>query len=602
MIVSPNAPASISIAASANPVCAGTNVVFSATPYNGGTAPVYQWKVNGVNSGTNSQTFTYPPVNGDVVTCYLTSNSFCTTILNAMSNPITMTVSPVQPVSISVVPSVNPVCLNSYVTYTAMALNGGAAPQYQWKVNGTVVGSNTTAYTFIPDNGDVVTCKVTSGLLCTTGNPATSLPVVMTVSVTLPVSVSLAASSNPSCQGDAVVYTAVPTNGGLVPAYQWMVNGINVGTNSPSYSCVPAQGDNVNCQLTSDFYCAIGNPALSPVIVAGVNPNMPTAISIVSSGNPVCSGTVVSYTATALNGGTSPVYQWKVNGVNAGTNSANFSYAPLHGDTVICKLISDISCPANNPATSNVIVMNVVQPASSSVSVSVSQNPTCQGNQVTFTASPDNGGFNPVFQWKVNGVNTGTGQLTHSMIPGNGDAVVCEMTSNASCVSSPVVQSSPVVMTVSTELPVSSSIQASSNPVCLGQPVLYTASVVNGGAAPSYQWIVNGINVGADNSVLNFTPSNGDIVECEVTSDFSCATGNPAMSNAISMSVTSAIPAVISIAASANPVCLNSSVTMMATYANGGSAPVFQWKVNGINTGLNQPFFTYNPLNGDVVT
>ncbi len=601
MIVSPNAPASVSIAPSANPVCAGTAVVFTATPYNGGTAPVYQWKVNGVNSGTNSNTFSYAPVNGDIVNCEMTSNSMCTTILNATSNHLVMTVSAIQPVSISVLPSVNPVCLNSYVTYTAVPVNGGAAPQYQWKVNGVTVGSNSQTYTYIPNNSDIITCKLTSGLSCTTGNPATSPPVNMTVSASLPVSISVSSSTNPSCQGQLVDYTANPVNGGINPVYQWMVNGINVGANAPTYTHVPAQGDYVNCQLTSDFSCATGNPALATPVVATVIPNMPTAISIVSSGNPVCSGTAVSYTATGVNGGSSPVYQWKVNGINAGSNSPLFSYTPVNGDTVICQMTSDIACPSNNPTTSNPIVMNVVQPASAAVTVTASQNPTCQGSPVTFTASPVNGGSDPGYQWKVNGMNTGTGIRTYTMTPVDGDVVLCEMTSNAACINAPVVQSLPVVMTVSTELPVSLTIAPSANPVCLGQPVLFTANVVNGGILPVFQWSVNGINVGANSPFLNFTPSNGDVIECLVTSDFSCAIGNPASSNAITMAVTSAIPAAISIAASANPVCLGSAVTITASFANAGNSPVFQWKVNGNNAGANQPSFTYIPANGDVV-
>ncbi len=47
-------PVSVSIAADANPVCAGTAVNFIAAPVNQGTTPAYQWQVNGVNAGINS--------------------------------------------------------------------------------------------------------------------------------------------------------------------------------------------------------------------------------------------------------------------------------------------------------------------------------------------------------------------------------------------------------------------------------------------------------------------------------------------------------------------------------------------------------------------
>ncbi len=96
-IVNPILPVSLSIAPSANPVLTGTSVTFTATPINGGTAPVYQWMVNGTNVGTNSTTYSYTPTNNDVITCVLTSNaSPCATGSPAISNAITMTVNTLE--------------------------------------------------------------------------------------------------------------------------------------------------------------------------------------------------------------------------------------------------------------------------------------------------------------------------------------------------------------------------------------------------------------------------------------------------------------------------------------------------------------------------
>ena len=88
---------SVSIAVSANPVNSGSNVTFTATPINGGTAPTYQWYKGGVLiSGATSSTYSYIPTTGDVITCKMISSSKCTTTPGEVtSNPITMTVNTV---------------------------------------------------------------------------------------------------------------------------------------------------------------------------------------------------------------------------------------------------------------------------------------------------------------------------------------------------------------------------------------------------------------------------------------------------------------------------------------------------------------------------
>src|SRR5674476_424790 len=213
-IVSALLPVSVTIAADANPVCAGTTVNFTATPINGGAAPVNQWKVNGVNAGVNAATYSYIPVTGDVVTVDLTSNAVCPTGNPATSVPVTMTVNPLLPVSVTIAADANPVCAGTTVNFTATPTNGGAVPVYQWKINGVNAGINAATYSYIPVTGDVVTVDLTSNAICPTGNPATSAPVTMTVNLTLPVSVSIVADANPACAGTTVNFTATPTNGG----------------------------------------------------------------------------------------------------------------------------------------------------------------------------------------------------------------------------------------------------------------------------------------------------------------------------------------------------------------------------------------------------
>jgi uncharacterized protein (TIGR02145 family) len=358
IIVVPPLLVNVTIAASANPICQGSFVTFTATPTNGGPNPSYQWKVNGNSAGTDSPVYNYTPVNGDCIICVLNSSAVCVMNNPDTSNMICMTVDPTFPVSISITATANPVCAGTSVTYTAASTNGGSIPSYLWKVNGVIVGTNNPIYSYIPINGDIISCILTSNILCPTGNPATSNTVTMTVNPNLPVSVSITASANPFCQGSSVIYTAAAINGGPAPFYQWKVNGVNAGTNNPVYSYSPNNGDVVSCVLTSNIACPIGNPATSNSITMIVIANLPAGISISASTNPFCPGNSVTFTAIPVNGGTNPAYQWKVNGINTGTNSPAFSYNPVNGDLVSCILTSNLSCVTGNPATSNTVTMS----------------------------------------------------------------------------------------------------------------------------------------------------------------------------------------------------------------------------------------------------
>jgi|GEM_PF-2902279 len=175
------------------------------------------------------------------------------------------------------------------------------------------------------------------------------------------VQILISVSQDSVCIGTPVTFTATSINGGTSPTFQWQVNGINAGTNNHVFTYVPASGDQVSCILTSNETCTTNNPATSDTITMIVNPLLPVFVTISASLNPICSGTPVTFTATPVNGGTSPTYQWKVNANNAGMNHAVFTYYPVNGDVVSCILTSHETCTSNNPATSNPVVMNVIE-------------------------------------------------------------------------------------------------------------------------------------------------------------------------------------------------------------------------------------------------
>ena len=146
---------------------------------------------------------------------------------------------------------------------------------------------------------------------------------------------------------------------------------------------------------------------------------------------------------------------------------------------------------------------------------------------------------------------------------------------------------------------VSVSISAGANPVCDGTQVNFTAHPTNG-CSPTYQWQVDFINVGTNDSTYTYIPADNDQVRCILTSNCPCATGNPATSNSIIMIVNPLVPVSVSVSANANNVCSGTAVTFTATPTN-GCTPMYQWQVNGSNVGTSSTTFTYAPVNGDLV-
>lgn len=210
-------------------------------------------------------------------------------------------------VSISSNPS-DTVCTGDAVTFTAIPANGGTSPSYQWQLNGSNAGTNSPVFTpsSIAD-GDEVVCILTSNEPCVTGNPASSNTVIMTVNPVLPVSVSITANPTGAvCAGTKITFAATATNGGISPAYQWKVNGINSGTDSSEFtSTTLLNGSIVNCVLTSSEACTSGSPAVSNAITITVNPAPATPPA--ASNSPVCLNSVIKLYASAISGVT---YFW----------------------------------------------------------------------------------------------------------------------------------------------------------------------------------------------------------------------------------------------------------------------------------------------------
>lgn len=565
---------------SANPstsVCSGSSVTYTCTTnVTGGT---YQWKVGTINVGTNSNTYTYIPSNGNFIscqvtksanTCFLPSPVISDTIIAAVTTNVTPTASVSASVS-------GTICSGSSVTYTCGTnITGGS---YQWKIGTTNVGSNSNIYTYTPANGDVITCEVTKPAgACYTQSVITSSPITISVAPNSTPTASISASvSGVVCSGSLVTYTcSTNVTGG---SYQWKVGTTNVGTSSNTYTYTPANGDIITCEVTkSSGTCYIPSTVTSNSIVASVTANTTSNATITAStSTSVCSGSFVTYTCSTNVTGAS--YQWKVGTSNVGINSNSYTYAPVNGDVITC----EVTKPSNacfSPATviSNNIIASVVSNTTPTISISASAVNICPGKSDTFTATTNILGA--TLQWKVNGTNVGTNSTTYIYSPANSDVVTCMLTTPAGCYSPTNITSNALTITyIVPTTAVISIISSPSDTVCIGTTVSYTAST--NFISPNYQWRVNNINVGSNSSIYSYIPISNDKIECIASSAIGCYNSPSATSNKITMIVNAKQIPTISIS---GPSSASSSnlVTINATLSNTGSSGyTIDWSVNG---------------------
>ena len=143
----------------------------------------------------------------------------------------------------------------------------------------------------------------------------------------------------------------------------------------------------VTPSLTKTYYTLAHNdiagcesPCDSVTVI--VNNILPVVVNITSA-NPVCESSPAIFTAQPINEGTTPTYQWQVNGINVGSNINTFtSDSLLNGDAVRCILTSSDDCTSGSPYTSNVITVNPLPLADAGVDQTI-----CEGNSVNLTAN-----------------------------------------------------------------------------------------------------------------------------------------------------------------------------------------------------------------------
>ncbi len=477
----------------------------------------YQWQ-------SSTDGVTYTAITGATNTTYntgaLTSSTYFNCVVTCTSSSTFFTGSSIflhvaEPAVLAPITGLTSVCNGATIGLSNDSTGG------TWSVfNANASVSSSGIVTGLNPGTDTVYYSITN--LC--GTTRVSYPITINPVLTPAVSISTS-SAGVVCQGSSVMYTANPTNGGTAPSYTWMVNGDGMDMGS-TFSYTPVNGDTISVTLSSSEICVSTTVATTDLIAVVTNTLTPTVnISSAPWGDSVCVGTSVTYSTGTTGAGSSPSYNWIVNGVIVGSSST-LTYTPSNNDTIICQLTSSYACPNPAVVSSNMKVITVDISQTPIVNITSDASDTlCAGVPVTFSASGIYAGATPTYVWEKNGVNVATG-VHYTYIPTNGDSVSCKLFSSVSCRSADSVYSTAIHMNVTPSTLTSVSLNVlPGTAIDSGDMVLMTATAVNAGDGATYQWYLNGTAISGATSSTYATDSlkNGDQVYCQVNCTSVCA-------------------------------------------------------------------------------
>ena len=354
----------------ANAPCAGQDGAFSFTINGGCTSQKY----TGIGSGTGPQTFPNQSIllnNGSSVAGCLPSPvcgpqnipfSFyfyrncngpdgCDGSCIGASQDLTITIVGRTFDSASLTASSQSVCAGAPVTLTARGFYGIAPYFFIWQgltqFNGdSVIQVNPTTNT---------TYQVQVSSACP-GPGVVPINKSINVNVTKPPKPALT-SNSPVCAGGQLILSVPPK-----PGTTYFIQNPSAGLGGGQYAS-SVVFDNVTAAyagtwiaVATDANGCTSDTASTTVVI---NPTLSPTVTISSSATNICAGTQVTFTATAINTGNSPTYQWLVNGKKVGPNNPVYSANNFVNNDAVSCIVSATGPCGGAFDVSNIIVLNV---------------------------------------------------------------------------------------------------------------------------------------------------------------------------------------------------------------------------------------------------
>lgn len=576
-----------------NVIVSNGNVgVFTATSTAAGTNPSYQWKLNGSNVGSNSSTYTNTSLTAsDIITCEQTSDvDGCSPSTIYISNSIVIgdqdptllnafyiTGTPASSACKEAIEDVvwmnsascaknsisgntltkitsngnwdgnafsyQSVSNNGYMLTTANEVNkdrliglsnsdagvNNTSIQFAFRMGATgnlsILESGTNRGTFgTYATGDILKISVENSLVKYYQNG--TLIYISTVTPTLPLYVDVCTRTTGATitavqvsNGNTGTFTANATGMGPAPIYQWTVNGSNVGTNSPTYtnSSLP-NSDLINCVITPDLGgCSLGTFTSNTIALGDINQTLQNEFYI--TGTPAVSACKESLEDVV----------WSITASSAKNEIA---------ENTLTKISSNGSWDGNGfslqSVSNNGYMQTILEETNEARMIGLSStDANANYTSIQYCFYTTNAGALQIYE---SGTSRGafgtyaTGDTLKIAVENN---VVKYYKNGTALYISNVTPTLPLYVDASTN-----SIGATISDVRIsnGNISTFSAYGTNLGPSPSYQWQLNGSNVGTNSSTYtNASLANGDVITCLVTPDLGGCSSSAFPSNNITI-------------------------------------------------------------------
>ena len=347
--------------------------------------------------------------------------------------------------TINTLPNLAP-CIGNPVPVTNIVspVNGTT---FTWINSNTAIGLGASGSGNIPAfTATNTTSGSITGIISITPSYKTCLGPIATFNITVDKNtmpaVSISTSASNLCSGESAFFTATPSGGGSAPTYEWMRNGnVIAGATKDTITITNVQNnDQIKCKITSNSPCVATPTATSNTYTISTISNLVPTIVLSTISDTTCIGSVLVINTSITNGGTSPTYNWFLNGnpIFGASSDVFFSNTFVTGDEISCEVTSSLGCASPKTVLSSKKTIKVFKPTPTSITLTKSKNKICSDEYVTFTTTFTGGGLNPQVNWTLNGEQMNTNKKFITVpITSTFDVVELKVKSSEPCPSPP---------------------------------------------------------------------------------------------------------------------------------------------------------------------